>query len=392
MAQVLPKTAEVVIIGGGIVGASAAYHLTQLGCRDVVMFERECIQGLGSTGRATGGVRAQFAHPIEIQMSLYSVEFFKRFQDETSVDPGYRPNGYLFLATAEDHMQSLQKLIALQQREGLKAVKLVDPKEIRRLAPFLHVDDVLGGSYCSTDGFIDPLNLLKGFSQKALERGARLYLDTKVTGIRLVNKKIQSVETNQGTISTHCVVNAAGAWAKHIASLIGIDLPVEPLRRHVAGTQPFPELPDEAPMVIELATSFHFRKDHQTGGVMLLWNDPSESWGESLSFSTDWLKKMLTFARRRVPLFSELQISPKRSWAGLYEVTPDRHPILGPVLGIEGFYLANGFSGHGVMHSPATGKLLAELITQGRTKLLDIRSLGLERFQLGQLIEETGVL
>jgi sarcosine oxidase subunit beta len=392
MTQGLPKTADVVVIGGGIVGASIAYHLTARGCRDVLIVERECVQGLGSTGRATGGVRAQFSHALDIQMSLHSIEFFKNFRESIGVDPAYCPNGYLFLATEPSQVSSLRELVALQHRAGLKEVRWMSRREIAAKAPFLFTDDVLGGSYCSLDGFIEPLNLLQGFMQKAVEQGARLHLETEVTGLHIQKGQIVGVETNRGTIATRQVVNAAGAWAKRVAAFAGIELPVEPLRRHVAGTQPFSALPDEAPMVIELATSFHFRKDQQSGGVMLLWNDPEEPYGENLSFSTLWLKKLLDLARRRVPIFSELQISPKRSWTGLYEVTPDRHPILGQAPTVKGFYLANGFSGHGVMHSPATGRLLAELITEGRAKTLDITPLALERFSSGRLIPETGVL
>lgn len=392
MVTSLPKTAEVVIIGSGIVGASIAYHLTQAGYRDVWMLERECIQGLGSTGRATGGVRAQFSHLMDIQMSLYSIQFFQRFQEETGVDPGYRPNGYLFLATEKRQLETLRKLVTVQQQAGVRQAKLVDLEDIKAMVPLLLTEDVLGGSYCSIDGFIEPLSVMQGFTRRALERGAQLLLETEVTGLGIQGGKIQGVATNRGKIATHTVVNAAGAWARRVAALAGIDLPVQPLRRHVAGTQPFPALADEAPMVIELSTSFHFRKDHSSGGVMLLWSDPDELSSEDLSFSTTWLKKTLELARRRVPAFKELQISPKRSWTGLYELTPDHHPVLGPVPGVEGLYVANGFSGHGVMHSPATGRLLAELITEGRTKLMDITLLSLTRFAEGKLIEETGVL
>jgi sarcosine oxidase subunit beta len=386
-------TADVVIIGGGVIGASIAYHLTEAGCRNVIVLERECLQGLGSTGRATGGIRAQFSTPINIQLSLASLEAVRHFKDATGVDPHYRPYGYLFLATSDEQMQVLRTLVTLQHRAGLAPVQLLGPDEVRALVPQVYTDDVVGASYCPTDGFIEPLSLLKGFTERAVERGAQVWLDTEALGIELAHGAVCGVVTNRGTIATRCVVNAAGAWARQVARMAGIELPVEPLRRQVAGTQPLPTLPDETPMVIELGTGFHFRKDHLGGGgVMLLWSDPDEPYGEDVGFNLRWLRRMLPLAYRRLPCLRQTQISPRRCWAGLYEVTPDHHAVLGPVPGVAGLYLANGFSGHGVMHAPATGRLLADLIVDGRIKLLDVSALSIERFARGELLQETGVL
>ncbi len=386
-------TADVVIIGGGIVGASIAYHLTEAGCRNVIVLERECLQGLGSTGRATGGIRAQFSTPINIRLSLYSLEAIRAFKDATGVDPHYRPYGYLFLATTEEQMQALRGLIAVQQRAGLKQVRLLGPEDVRELVPLVFTDDVVGASYCPTDGFIEPLSLLKGYSERAIERGAQVWLDTEALGIEMAHSAVCGVVTNRGTIATYCVVNAAGAWARRVARLAGVELPVEPLRRQVASTQPLPALPDETPMVIELGTGFHFRKDHLGGGgVMLLWSDPDEPYGEDVCFDLRWLRRVLPLAYRRLPCLRDTQISPRRCWAGLYEVAPDHHAVLGPVPGVAGLYLANGFSGHGVMHAPATGRLLADLIVNGKTALLDVSPLRIERFARGELLQETGVL
>jgi sarcosine oxidase subunit beta len=386
-------TADVVIIGGGVIGASIAYHLTEAGCRNVIVLERECLQGLGSTGRATGGIRAQFSTPINIQLSLASLEAIRHFKDATGVDPYYRPYGYLFLATSDEQMQVLRTLVALQHRAGLATVRLLGPDEVRALVPQVYTDDVVGASYCPTDGFIEPLSLLKGFTERAVERGAQVWLDTEALGIELAHGVVCGVVTNRGTIATRCVVNAAGAWAKQIARMAGIELPVEPLRRQAAGTQPLPSLPDETPMVIELGTGFHFRKDHLGGGgVLLLWSDPAEPYGDNMYFDVSWLRRMLPLAYRRLPCLRQTQISPRRCWAGLYEVTPDHHPVLGRVPGVEGLYLANGFSGHGVMHAPATGRLLAQLILQGAASLLDITPLSIERFARGELLAETALL
>jgi len=389
----METTADVVIIGGGIVGASIAYHLTQEGAGRVLVLERECVQGLGSTGRATGGVRAQFSTPINVQLSLHSLEFIRTFQERTGVDPGYRANGYLFLATSAEQLQTLSRLAAMQRRHGYEDVHMVSREDVQRMVPLLFTDDVLGASFGARDGFIEPLSLLKGFTDRAVERGAQVLTDTEVLGIQVERGAVHGVTTRRGPIATRCVVNAAGAWAAAVARMAGVNLPVEPLRRHVAGTQPFPDLDDGTPMVIELGTSFHFRKDHGGGGgVMLLWNDPAEPRGEDLRFDLAWLRRVLPMAWRRLPRLREAQVSPRRSWAGLYEMTPDHHPVLGKAPGVEGLYLANGFSGHGVMHSPATGRLLAELIVHGEARTMDISPLGLERFARGELMEDIGVL
>lgn len=387
------ETADVVIIGGGVIGASIAYHLTELGCRDVVILERECQQGLGSTGRATGGFRGQFSTPINIRLSLLALETFRSFREATGVDPHYRPNGYLLLATTGAQVQALREMVAMQQREGLEPVRMVSRAEIAEIVPLLFTDDVGGGSFCPVDGLIEPLNVLRGFTKRALERGATMRLETAVRGIEVTKGAVHGVLTDQGAIATGCVVNASGAWARPVAALAGIELPVEPLRRQVAGTQPLPVLPDETPMVIEVGSGFHFRKDHSGGGgVLLLWNDPAEPYGERLDWEISWLRQMIPMARRRLPALAETMVSPRRCWAGLYEMTPDRHPILGPAPGVDGLYLANGFSGHGVMHSPAVGRLVAEQILYGEARTLDISELRLERFAEGRLFGESGIL
>ena len=379
------KSADVVIIGGGIVGASIAYQLTSAGCRDVVILERESSQGKGSTGKSMGGVRAQFSTPVNIQMSLFSIPFFRDFEETLGHPSGYRAQGYLFVATAEPHLEYLRANYERQVAAGLKTATLVSRDEIAAMVPQLRTDDVIGGSFCSTDGFVDPYSVMTGFTLRAVDQGATLIRDARVTGLSR-----DAVETTQGSIATRTIVNCAGAWSAEVAKMAGIDLPVEPLRRMLVPTERFDKVAHSAPMVIDMSTGFHFRPEGL--GLLMAWNDPEEKPGFNTNFDRGFIEKILTRAVDRVPVFEELEVNPSRAWAGLYEMTPDHHPILGRAPGVDGLYFANGFSGHGVMHSPATGKILADLILKGSTELIDADLLNYARFAEGRLIEETAVL
>ncbi len=384
------ETADVVIVGGGIVGSSVAYHLTAAGCRNVLVIERETSQGKGSTGKSMGGVRAQFATPVNIQMSLYSIPFYATFDETLGYPCGYRPQGYLFVATREAHMNYLRANLQRQVALGLKTARLVTADDIRGLYPQLQGDDIVGGSFCSTDGFVDPYSAMNGFMSWALEHGARIWKNTQVTGIKVERTRVTAVETTRGTVETRTVVNAAGPWAAEVARTAGVDLPVEPLRRMLIPTEPFDQFPHTAPMIIDMTNGFHFRPESL--GFLLAWNDPEETPGFKTDFEPSFIEKVLTRAAERVPMFENLAVNPKRAWAGLYEVTPDHHCILGAVDEAQGLFLANGFSGHGVMHAPSTGKIVSDLILTGSTDIVNPELLSLNRFATGRLLEETAVL
>src|SRR6202166_1384592 len=266
------NTADVVLIGGGIVGSSIAYHLAAAGCKKVLVIERETAQGKGSTGKSMGGVRAQFSTPVNIQMSLYSIPFYASFEERLGYPCDYRPQGYLFCATSEKHLAYLQANYEKQVAIGLKDVRLVTGDEIRTMFPQLRGDDILGGSFCSTDGFVDPYSAMIGFMTWASDHGATLWKKATVAGIaRNTNSDGGNFEvtTSRGTVSTRTVVNCAGAWAAPIAKMVGIDLPVEPLRRMLVPTEPFDQFPHTAPMVIDMSTGFHFRPEGR--GFLLAW-------------------------------------------------------------------------------------------------------------------------
>jgi sarcosine oxidase subunit beta len=384
------ESADVVIIGGGIVGSSVAYHLTELGCKNVLVVEREAHQGKGSTGKSMGGVRAQFSTPVNIQMSLYSINFFAEFEERVGHPADYRPHGYLFVATSERHLEYLKANRERQMNLGVKNVELISRDDIVAMLPQLRADDVVGGTFCPTDGFVDPHSVMMGFMLKARERGARLWLDAPVTSIEVERGRVAGVTTARGRIATRAVVNCAGAWAAGVAQLAGAQLPVEPLRRQLVPTEPFAGLPQRFPMVIDMSTGFHFRREG--AGVLLAWNDPAETPGFKTDFDPSFIEKILTRAASRVPCLAEAQVNARRAWAGLYEMTPDHHAIIGESPDVGGLYFANGFSGHGVMHSPATGRIVAETVLDGRASVIDASPLGVERFAEGRLIEETALL
>ena len=383
------QTADVVLIGGGIVGSSIAYHLVAAGCRNVLVIERDSAQGKGSTGKSMGGVRAQFSTPVNIQMSLYSIPFYASFEERLGYPCDYQPQGYLFCATSEQHLDYLRANYKTQVALGLKNVRLVTGDEIRSQFPQLHGDDIVGGSFCSTDGFVDPYSAMIGFMAWASDHGATLWKNATVTGITRENGSFQ-VATSRETVSTRIVVNCAGAWSAFIAKMVGVDLPVEPLRRMLVPTEPFDRFPHTAPMIIDMSTGFHFRPEAR--GFLLAWNEPDETPGYRTDFEPSFIEKILTRAADRVPVFENVAVNPKRAWAGLYEMTPDHHPILGESPEVPGFFFANGFSGHGVMHSPATGKILSDLILLAKTDLIDASLLNFSRYAEGRTIHETAVL
>ena len=386
----MTETADVVIIGSGIVGSSVAYHLAQLGCTNVLVIEREAHQGKGSTGKSMGGVRAQFSTPVNIQMSKYSIDFFSKFDEVVGHPADYRAHGYLFCATNEKHLAYLKANRERQNALGVTNVEWVSPNDIVKMVPQLRIDDVLGGTFCPTDGFVDPHSVMMGFMLNAREQGVRLWLETEVTGIETEGAKISGVVTTRGAVSTPVVVNAAGPWAAQVAEMAGAELPVEPLRRQLVPTEPFDRLPQRFPMVIDMSTGFHFRREGK--GILLAWNDPNETPGFKTEFDETFVEKILTHAASRVPVLAEAGVNPRRAWAGLYEMTPDHHAIIGSSPNVEGLYFVNGFSGHGVMHSPASGKVAADLILQGHSDLIDATQLSVDRFASGRLLEETAVL
>lgn len=378
------NSAEVVIIGGGIIGASVAYHLAARGCTDVVVLERAAQTGQGSTGRATGGLRAQFGTPVNIQLSLLAREKLLRFRDELGVDPGYEQRGYLFLAAGAVQLDMLAETLAVQHANGLCEARRVGREEAQAVNPALNPESHLGGVFCPTDGFIRPLQILRGYVESAARTGVRFEYGATVNGFRMNRRgNVETVLTTAGDITARIVVNAAGAWAATVARPAGIELPVTPLCRQVAVTHPFGLLPEEMPMTIFVEDGFHLRV--RDGRVLLLWPDaPRAAASFDTAVTEEWLSEVVSKARARLPCLSGAEIDRESCWAGLYEMSPDRHALLGQSAEVENFYLVNGSSGHGVMHAPALGHLLTEIILDGAARTLDVRALRPTRFAEGE--------
>lgn len=382
------RTAETLIIGGGVVGASVAYHFATRGAKDVLILEREVVQGRGSTGAATGGVRAQFETDINIEMSLYSIDFFRNWEFET----GYQPRGYLFFATAEDQFEYLKRNVETQQRLGVEGVEVVDTDTIRRMIPGMNCDDILGGTFGANDGFIDPLAVMNGFTEGALRRGVKIEMGTQALSVVTDRGRVVGVETDKGRIGCENVVICTGAWAKVLALTAGIELPVEPLRRQIVWAVSDEPLPADLPMVIDLGSGFHFRpaKD-STHELMFAYPDPDEPHSFSRELDDAFVEKIRERARQRAPWLYDTRVVKEKCRVGLYEITPDHHAILSGC-DVNGLYFANGFSGHGVMHSPATGRALSEIILDGEASFLNVSMLSLARFERGELLHETAFI
>ncbi len=373
----------VAIVGAGVVGASVAYHLARRGRRDVVLLDRAGGPAQGSTGRATGGYRAQYATAINVRLSLLARAKLRCFEAETGVDPGYQPVGYLWLARTETELVALREAQAVQHAEGLVEAVEVGRDDIARLNPALRLDEVAGGVFCATDGFVRPVQVLAGYLAAAERLGVRTHWGVETTGfLRRPDGSISAVRTTQGILEVSAVVNAAGPWAAAVAAWAGLELPVVPLRRQVALTEPFDRLPPQMPMTIFAGDGFHFRV--RDGRVLLLWPTPGvpdRPYDDSVDPA--WVDAVVAMAHERVPVLREAAVDRARCWAGLYEISPDKHAILGPAPGCPNLFLANGSSGHGVMHAPALGHLLAEIMLDGEATTLDVAPLRPERFAEG---------
>ncbi len=382
------KHTEIVIIGGGVVGASVAYHLTERGAKDVLILEREARQGEGSTGKATGGVRAQFETEINIKMSLYSLDFFERWD----FDCGYEPRGYLFFGTDDAQFEYLKRNVEKQKSLGVRDVEIVDCDAIKKIVEGLNCEDIRGGSFGARDGFINPLGVLEGFGKKAVENGARVEFETKVFSIETANGKVKALRTNRGKIECETAVICAGAWARELAETAGIDLPVEPQKRQIVWAKASKNFQKNLPMVIDLGSGFHFRPAKDSlDEILFAYPDRDEKPSFDTNFDESFIEKVYARARHRAPFLCETEVVREKCRAGLYENTPDHHAILGGCE-VEGLYFANGFSGHGVMHSPATGRALAEIILDGKATFLDVSCLELKRFATGELLHETAFI
>ena len=369
------STADVVIAGGGCMGASVAFHLAKRGVTNVVLLEREPVLGAGSTGRNAGGVRHQFSNEANIRLSIESIRTLEHFRDQVGSEIDFHQDGYLFLLSSASSVDAFRRNVAMQRACGVD-VEWLDAADAARLAPGLDTTGVLGATFCARDGIADPNGVTMGFAKAAQAMGVEIVRDTEVTGIDVVAGRVGGVHTTRGRIATPAVVNAAGPWARRIGSLAGVEVPVAPVRRHIFIAQDFTRtVPPSRIMVIDFETTFYFHREG--AGVLFGMGDPDEPPGFDTTVRWDFLPDVIDVAMRRLPALADASIS--HAWAGLYEMSPDANPLIGPVPEVSGLYLINGFSGHGFQHSPAAGRILADVIT-GRDPGMDIGPFACTRF------------
>jgi sarcosine oxidase, subunit beta len=379
------ESADVVIVGGGISGCALAYQLAKRKV-DVVLLERETL-GSQSTGKCAGGVRQQFSTEDNVRVMRLSVKLLESFEQETGHPADFRQIGYLFVFTQPQQVEDFRHNMEMWHRVGLTEARWVDAAEAARMVPVLNVEDVLGGTFCPTDGIASPNDVTFGYATAARRLGARLREGIEVTGIDVASGRVQGVRTSDGDIATRLVINSAGPWAASIGRMAGLEIPVLPYRRHIAVTGSFPAVPRNTPMTVDFHTSLYFHPEGD--GVLMGMSDRTEPPAYVTDVNWDFLEKMFEQAARRAPALASAGV--KTAWAGLYESTPDHQAILGPIAEVEGFWCAAGFSGHGFMQAPAASLLLTQLLLDKKSEI-DISSFAFERFARGSLVTERNII
>lgn len=387
----LPRQAGAVVVGGGIVGLCAAYHLAAAGVGDVLLLEREAGLGLGSTGRCAGGFRHQFSSEVNVRLSLESARMIRTFSATHGLPLDIHLDGYLFVCRDDAAWASYRAAAAMQERLGAR-VELLDAAGCAELVPGLAVDDVVGATFGPDDGIADPSGLVSGYATLARRAGATIRTGVAVTEIRVSpgGSRVAGVATaDGGGVAAPLVVLATGVWAPALAATVGIDLPVEPHPRQLVQTTDFPGRPARRTLVVDTATMFFF---HREGSGVLMGVPPVD---DPPTFSLAPMdgfvaEQLLPVATRILPAVAEADLA--TSWVGLYEMSPDHHPLIGPIPGLTGLLVATGFSGHGFQHAPVVGRLLAEIATTGAARTLDIHALRPGRFADGEPIVEAFVV
>lgn len=380
------NTAEVVIVGGGIIGCATAYYLAKLGVTDIVVVEKDFFAS-GSTGRCGAGVRQQWGLKMNVLLARESIQAYENLNEEldTGMDIEFKQEGYLMLAYNEKTVEQYRKNVALQKSLGIE-VDLITPREAREIVPYLNIEGLLAATFCPTDGHINPFITTNSYAEAARRLGVKFMTYTEVTGIEVEKGKIVAVDTTRGKIYTNKVLNASGGYSREVAAMAGVELPTYPERHQILVTEPV--APVQGPMVISLQHGIYCQQTPH-GSFIMGFGDPKELKEHVISSTWHFMEEM---AHRILPLLPPLaELRVVRQWAGLYNMSPDAQPILGEAPAVQGFYNAVGFSGHGFMLGPVTGKLMAELIS-GRQPHMDISPLSLERFEKGELLREPSVV
>ncbi len=370
------KSADVAIIGGGIIGASIAYHLAVRGVKKVVVLEREEALGTGSTAKCAGGVRLQFSTPVNVEMSRLSIAAFDRFEDEMGETIDFERNGYLFVLTKQSDLEMFRRN-AEKQRELGAPVEVLTPEEARSIVPGLNIDDLVGATFCGADGFANPHAIVQGYAKNARKLGVEIARSSEVTGMEIEGRRVRAVTTLDDRWELDWVVNAAGPWARSVGAMAGLEVPVDPVKRQYFITKPMDWISDRFPLLIDWGSGVYMHK--VSGGLLIGESDPDEPPGFNQQVDWEFLAEVTEHAIARVPRIEEAEI--QSTVAGLYEVSPDHNAILGTVPELDNFVCANGFSGHGMQHAPAVGLVTSELIVDGAVSSIDIAPYAIERFQ-----------
>lgn len=381
--------AQVVIVGAGIIGASVAYHLALRGYTDVLILEKEEAEISGSTARSAAAFRHQFSNETNILLSRYSIEKLKQFDAEVGGHAELHQVGYLFLVNDAATWEQYRQSVDLQRRLGVE-VELLSPEEAGRFVPQTRVDDLVGATFGPHDGYCDPYGIALGYLRAAQRMGVRLLRDARVQRIVVESGNVRGVETSQGSVSCDIVVNAAGPWAGEVAATAGLDVPVRPYRRNIYMTTPFPQIPSSLPFIVDVGSGFYMRREG--AGMLMGQSNPDEPSSYNTTVDWAWLDTVLAAGLYRFPILETAGLAEQQCWAGLYEITPDNNPILGRHPELEGYVDASGFSGHGIMHSPAAGMLIAEEVLDGRAHTINIDELRIGRFRAGDTRAEKNVI
>lgn len=381
----LPAEADVVVVGGGVIGLSTAYHLAHAGVERVVLLERDTF-GSGSTSKAAGGVRANFSDEVNVALGRRSLETFERFAAELGQEIDLHQPGYLFLIDNEDDLEVFRANAELHRSMGVES-RLLDPGEAGRLSPLVTTDDLVGALHTPRDGYCTPESVVLGYTRAARAAGATLVPRCEVTGIATDGGRIQGVSTSAGFVATDHVICAAGAWSRSLGAMAGVDLPVSPLRRQIVCTEPVAGLPEDLPFTIDFATSLYFHREGP--GLLLGMPEREDTWSFDLTRTTDWLGDLAEAMQRRMPSLYDVGLA--HGWAGLYEMTPDHNALVGGSSLLPGFWYATGFSGHGFLMGPAVGEVMRDLFL-GRTPFVDVSGLSADRFDDGHARPEANIV
>jgi sarcosine oxidase, subunit beta len=370
----LPRRASVVVVGGGVIGTSVAFHLAEAGVPDVVLIERDELAA-GSTSKAAGGVRAQFSDALNVQLGARSLRAFANFGARPGHEIDFRPVGYLFLLSREQDVAAFERSIALQNRLGVPS-RLLDPREAARLSPPIDTDGLLAAAYSPEDGLATPEAVVQGYAAGARRHGAHVETACELLEVRVRGEELRAAVTSKGVVETPALVCAAGAWSRRVGEMVGVHLPVTPYRRQVLVTEPLPDLPERLPMTIDFTSSFYFHREGE--GLLMGMSLEDEPPGFNLARDDAWIPRLAEVLARRAPSLAEVGVA--GGWAGLYEVTPDHNALIGEAARPARLLYATGFSGHGFLQGPAVGEVVRDLFL-GRPSEVDVAPLAVDRFQ-----------